>query len=88
MYLVPRPPPNRFQEEVSRTFRSVIGVSGKIYPDLTIERVNPVTEEIYLNPAFEATVKHPGNHFLFIEVATQIEQQLAGVSALACSLES
>ncbi|KAJ7812475.1 hypothetical protein B0H13DRAFT_1926102 [Mycena leptocephala] len=64
------------QDEVTRGFRGVIGVPGKAWPDLSIERSNDTTGEVYMNPLFEATVQHPQNHQLFCEVVKQVESQL------------
>ncbi|KAJ6534407.1 hypothetical protein B0H19DRAFT_1272121 [Mycena capillaripes] len=65
------------QSITTRTFNDVIGVhSGKNFPDLTVQRVNEITGEVYLNPVFEATVAHPLNHSLFSAVAEQVQSQL------------
>ncbi|KAJ6540383.1 hypothetical protein B0H19DRAFT_1077795 [Mycena capillaripes] len=66
------------QDEVSRNFRMVIGVPGKIYPDLSLKRFNETTGELFLSPSFEYTVTHPTNVALFVAVARQVEQQLRG----------
>ncbi|KAF7368206.1 hypothetical protein MVEN_00140200 [Mycena venus] len=65
-----------WQDEISRTFREVVGVPAKPWPDLNIERSNELTGEVYMNPVFEATVAHPENHKLFCEVMKQVESQL------------
>ncbi|KAJ7794108.1 hypothetical protein B0H13DRAFT_2393489 [Mycena leptocephala] len=64
------------QDEVTRGFHGVIGVPGKAWPDLSVERSNDTTGEVYMNPLFEATVQHPQNHQLFCEVVKQVECQL------------
>ncbi|KAJ7923883.1 hypothetical protein B0H13DRAFT_2266897 [Mycena leptocephala] len=63
-------------DEVSREFRGVVGVPGNPWPDLTIERSNEITGEVYMNPLFEATVQHPQNHRLFLEFIRQVESQM------------
>ncbi|KAJ7279876.1 hypothetical protein C8J57DRAFT_1501344 [Mycena rebaudengoi] len=74
------------QDEVSRIFRIVIGVTGNFYPHLTVERLNQTTGERYLNPVFDsATVKRLDNHHLFNEVAKHVQEQLKGASALIYS---
>ncbi|KAJ7027051.1 hypothetical protein C8F04DRAFT_886840, partial [Mycena alexandri] len=58
-------------------FRDVVGVPDKYWPDLTVQRYSDITGEAYLNPVFEspATVTHPENHKLFLEVIKQINSQ-------------
>ncbi|KAJ6532810.1 hypothetical protein B0H10DRAFT_2449663 [Mycena sp. CBHHK59/15] len=66
------------QDQVSRSFREIIGVPGNKWPDLTVPRIDEVTDESYLNPMFEATVSHLTNQHLFDEVAKQVTAQLHG----------
>ncbi|KAJ6561301.1 hypothetical protein B0H10DRAFT_2240029 [Mycena sp. CBHHK59/15] len=58
--------------------REIIGVPGNKWPDLTVPRIDEVTDESYLNPMFEATVSHLTNQHLFDEVAKQVTAQLHG----------
>ncbi|KAJ7449386.1 hypothetical protein B0H11DRAFT_1928731 [Mycena galericulata] len=66
------------QSEVSRAFREIVSVSGTVWPDLTVERVNEITQESYLNPVFEGMVTHPANNHLFTQVARHVSHQLQG----------
>ncbi|KAJ7751790.1 hypothetical protein DFH07DRAFT_960848 [Mycena maculata] len=66
------------QSVVSRTFRAVVGVSGNNWPDLTVERFNEITNESYMNPAFDEMVSHPTNFKLCEQVATQVAHELSG----------
>ncbi|KAJ6590800.1 hypothetical protein B0H10DRAFT_1960964 [Mycena sp. CBHHK59/15] len=67
------------QDQVSHSFREIIGVPGNKWPDLTVPRIDEVTDESYLNPMFEATVSHLTNQHLFDEVTKQVTAQLHGV---------
>ncbi|KAJ7934664.1 hypothetical protein B0H13DRAFT_1854963 [Mycena leptocephala] len=70
------------QNEVSRGFREVIGVPGTLWPDLTIERSNEITGEVYMNPLFEATVQHAQNHQLFSQVVKWRERRVTKAKQL------
>ncbi|KAJ7046029.1 hypothetical protein C8F04DRAFT_1387707 [Mycena alexandri] len=66
------------QDEVSSTFRAVIGVpSGQRYPNMTVERRNEITDELFLNPVFEGMVTHATNNALFAAVARQVDAKLS-----------
>jgi hypothetical protein len=71
-----------YQNLVSLNLRDVIGVPGAIYPDFGVQRINPTTNEHFLNPAFDETVAHPTNSTLIAEVVRQVEANLARVSLL------
>ncbi|KAJ7811037.1 hypothetical protein B0H13DRAFT_2384176 [Mycena leptocephala] len=62
---------------VSQNLRTVIGVPGTIYPDFGVQRINPTTQERFLDPAFEETVAHATNSILIAEVVRQVEANLA-----------
>jgi hypothetical protein len=69
-----------YQGLVSQNLRTVIGGPGTIYPDFGVQRINPTTQERFLDPAFEETVAHPTNSILIAEVVRQVEANLARVS--------
>ncbi|KAJ7095599.1 hypothetical protein C8R44DRAFT_813509 [Mycena epipterygia] len=65
------------QTFVSKTFRDVCGIGSKdLWPDPSERRVNEITEEVYLTPAFASDVTDPRNERLFTVVAEQVYTDL------------
>ncbi|KAF7334156.1 hypothetical protein MVEN_02321700 [Mycena venus] len=60
------------QSFITRTFRSVCGVSNKeSWPDPADQRFNEITNQEYVSPVFAADVKDIRNQRVFIAVADQ-----------------
>ncbi|KAJ7018277.1 hypothetical protein C8F04DRAFT_1151973 [Mycena alexandri] len=68
------------QDEVSVTFKTVVGLGGDGWPDFSVQRFNEITNELYLNPAFEGMVTAPANRQLINTVAKQVFRKLSGGS--------
>jgi hypothetical protein len=64
------------QDFVLDVFRQVVGVSGNVWPDLTITRSNDITHETYFNPNFAVNVAHANNKRLLKAVAKQVIHEL------------
>ena len=60
----------------------MVGVEGGKWPNLSVQRFNEVTDESYLNPAFEGTVITPINNRLIVAVAKEVSCQLNRVRVL------
>ncbi|KAJ7090664.1 hypothetical protein C8R44DRAFT_990666 [Mycena epipterygia] len=64
------------QSYVTKTFRRVCKVPGRHWPDPTLDRSNPITQEVYPTPVFATDVSDPQNHALFHQVAHQAFTEL------------